>query len=154
MVHTRSAKSRSAKLYTLGSSGSTSSIDSSLNLELRLERSRKSREKKEAKYRKEFTEACFRFLNFVPEHEDLAWQIAWGATSVATEVGSSRVGRTSKLPLEKKAELAVRAFIRHNFTDYDERLDEMGEPWYHEIRGDAAAKVNRFLEEHRGSPSG
>lgn len=120
----------------------------------RLERSRKTREKKGAKYREEFTEACFRFLNFVREHEDLAWQIAWGATSVATEVGSSRVGRTSRLPLEKKAELAVRAFIRHNFTDYNKRLDEMGEPWYHEIRGNAAAKVNCFLEEHRGSPSG
>lgn len=84
----------------------------------------------------------------------MAWQIAWGATSVATEVGSSRVGRTSKLPLEKKTELAVRACIRHNFTDYDERRDEMGKPWYDELRGDAAIEVNRFLEEHRGSPSG
>ncbi|TET41603.1 MAG: DUF2293 domain-containing protein [Dehalococcoidia bacterium] len=122
--------------------------------EQRLQRSRKSREKKEAKYGEEFAEACFRFLNFDLVHEDLAWQIAWGATSVATDVGSGRVGRTGKLPLEEKAELAVRAFIRHNFTDYDERLDEMGEPWYHEIRGDAAAKVNRFLEEHRCGPSG
>jgi len=119
--------------------------------EQRLQRSRESQEKKEAKYSKEFAEACFQFLDFVPEYEDLAWQIAWGAASVATDVGSGRVGRTNKLPLEKKAELAVRAFIRHNFTNYDERLDDMGEPWYREIRGDAAADVNRFLEEHRRS---
>lgn len=118
----------------------------------RLERSRKSREKKEAKYRKEFAEACFQFLNFVPDHEDLAWHIAWGATSTATEVGSGRVGRTHKHPLEGKAELAVRSFIRHNFTNYDEQLAELGEPWYPEIRRYAAAAVNRFLDEHRRSP--
>lgn len=121
--------------------------------EQRLQRSRKSRENKEAKYSKEFAEACFQFLDFVPEYEDLAWQIARGAASVASDVGSGRVGRTAKLSLEKKAQLAVRAFIRHNFTNYDERIDEMGEPWYHEIREDAAADVNRFLEEHRRSPN-
>ena len=123
------------------------------NYEQRLQRSRKDRDNKEAKYSKEFAEACLQFLEFVPEYEDLAWQIAWGAASVATDVGSGRVGRTNKLPLEKKAELAVRVFIRHNFTNYDERLNEMGEPWYREIRGDVAADVNRFLEEHRRSPN-
>lgn len=134
--------------------GKISSERRTKEYEQRLQRSQKSREKKETKYRKEFAEACFQFLNFVPDQKDLAWQIAWGAASVATNVGSGRVGRTKKLPLEKKAELAVRAFIRHNFTNYDESLAEMGEPWYQEIRGDVAVEVNCFLEEHRGSSNG
>ncbi len=40
----------------------------------------------------------------------------------AFEVGSGRVGRTTKLPLEKQLRWATRAYIRHNYTAYDELL--------------------------------
>ena len=67
-------------------------------------------------------------------------------------MGSGRVGRTSKHSLEKKAELAVGAYIRHNHTDYAEQLIEEGDVWYQEIRGDVARRVVFFLEEHRSNP--
>lgn len=120
----------------------------------RLQRSQKSRQKKDDEYTREFAEACHQFLGFHHDHDELAWDIAWGAASVATDVGSGRVGRTTKLLIEKKAELAVRAYIRHNFTDYDERLIELGDPWYEEIRGDVAREVNAFLHKHRPSTNG
>jgi hypothetical protein len=44
----------------------------------------------------------------------------------AFEVGSKRVGRTTKLEEDRRLELAVIAHARHQHTDYDERL-AMGE---------------------------
>lgn len=116
----------------------------------RLQKSRKTRRKKEAQYTDEFKKACFQFLNFAPEYEGLAWTIAEEAAALASEVGSGRVGRTSTLTLEEKAELATRAFIRHNFTNYDEGLADGGELKYREIKGAAGAAVTRFIEKHRG----
>ena len=40
----------------------------------------------------------------------------------AFEVGSDRVGRTTKLDEDRKLELAVIAHVRHTHTEYDERL--------------------------------
>jgi len=121
----------------------------------RLETSRRARQTKEDKYRDEFSKAVFRFLNFASEHKDLAWQIAQGVASLATEPSSGRVGRTGTLPLEKKAELAARAYVRHNHTDYEELLAnvdvplETGDSFYREIRGVAQQKVDKFLALHR-----
>jgi hypothetical protein len=75
--------------------------------------------------------------------------------ALAAEVGSGRVGRTTKIPLEKKAELAVRAYIRHNYTDYEERLDSVKIPLeqddflYREIKAEAQEDVDIFLSQHR-----
>lgn len=41
------------------------------------------------------------------------------------EKGSGRVGRTNKLDEDSKFELAVKAHIRHKFTDYDEYWKQM-----------------------------
>ena len=67
-----------------------------------------------------------RYLNFSPRHRALAKEIADGAAQQATAVGSGRVGRTSKLTLEEKVELAARAYIRHHHAHYEERLVEAG----------------------------
>ncbi len=59
------------------------------------------------------------------------------------------------LPLEKKAELAVRAYIRHNHTAYEERLDDPRVPLepsdflYREIKAEAQQAVDAFLSQHR-----
>ncbi|KAK9799183.1 hypothetical protein AB5N19_04732 [Seiridium cardinale] len=42
----------------------------------------------------------------------------------AMEKGSGRVGRTSKIDIEGKAKLAVKAHIRHCHTDYDKLLKQ------------------------------
>jgi len=126
-------------------------------------RARKARERREQVYREEFHRAAVRFLDFVPEHQALAEEIPRGAAGMATQVGSGRVGRTRLLGLEERVERAVRAFIRHHRTSYEEELaavaeryglspsasGELPEEVYREIRRDAAHEVDAFLAEHR-----
>ncbi|TAL08929.1 MAG: DUF2293 domain-containing protein [Nitrospirae bacterium] len=90
--------------------------------ERKRKKSQIQRAAKEQKYRQNFEKACFDFLDFVHEHAELAKQIAREATDQACQVSSGRVGRTAKLELTKKVELAVRAYLRHNHTDYEEWL--------------------------------
>lgn len=117
--------------------------------------SRAQREKQEAKYREQFEEAVYEYLDFVPKHEQLARDIAKVVAEHATQVGSERVGRTRKLPLEEKAMLAVRAYIRHNYTKYEDRLLdfefplEPGDYLYREIKSEADDAVDKFLNSHR-----
>lgn len=117
--------------------------------------SRAQRERQEAKYREQFVEAVYRYLTFAPKHEKLAQDIARGVAEHATQVGSERVGRTSKLSLEEKATLAARAYIRHNYTKYEDRLLdfefplERGDYLYREIKSEADEAVDEFLDHHR-----
>jgi hypothetical protein len=73
----------------------------------------------------------------------------------ATEVGSERVERTRKLSLEEKAMLAARAYIRHNYTPYEDQLLEFGfdlEPGdflYREVKSEAQEAVDEFLSHPR-----
>jgi len=114
------------------------------------QRSRARRDLAEERYREEFEQACLRFLNFAPEHAELACSIACQAAERACEKRSGRVGRTSRLTLEQKVELAVRACIRHAHTDYEQYLvAELPEMEYREVKDDAQADVNRFLCQHR-----
>lgn len=117
--------------------------------------SREQREKKEAKYRERFAEAVYAYLNFSRSYQKLARDIAKAVTELAMEVGSERVGRTSKLTLEEKAMLAARAHIRHNYTVYEDQLlgfDFPLEPddyLYREIKSEAQEAVDEFLYRHR-----
>lgn len=98
-------------------------------------------------------EACLHFLNFSPAHLDLAQQIAANTTAWACQKLSGRVGRTSRLSLEEKAALAVRAYIRHRYTDYESNLpipdDYFADEAYWEVRAFAHEEVDQFLEVHR-----
>lgn len=113
----------------------------------------KQRDKAEAQYRKEFEDACMRFLDFAPMHQELAKEIAQQATQVACEKHSGRVGRTSLIPLADKVSLAVRAYIRHSHTDYESSLPQsrgfLDHDVYLDARKAAHADVTRFLDEHR-----
>ncbi|MDP2950433.1 MAG: DUF2293 domain-containing protein [Chloroflexota bacterium] len=117
-------------------------------------RSGERRLAQEQTYRKQFVEAVLRYLDFAPRHSALTREIADGAAQQATAVGSGRVGRTSKLTLEAKAELAARAYIRHNYTRYEERmaregLFEVDSFVHHTIKEQAQEEVDQFLERHR-----
>jgi len=117
--------------------------------------SRKQRERQEAKYRERFAKAVYEYLSFAPKYEKLACDIAEAVSGHATEVGSERVGRTRKLSLEEKAMLAARAYIRHNYTSYDDQLLEFGfalergDFLYQEVKGEAQEAVDEFLIRHR-----
>jgi hypothetical protein len=117
--------------------------------------SRAQREKQEAKYRERFAEAVYEYLSFASKYKELARDITEAVAAHATEVGSERVGRTRKLPLKEKAMLAARAYIRHNYTPYEDQLLEFGfdlEPGdflYREVKSEAQEAVDEFLSHHR-----
>jgi hypothetical protein len=123
----------------------------------------RQRERNEAAYRAEFEEAVLRWLDFAPEHEAVARDIAGNAVERAAAVGSGRVGRTKTLTLDERAVLAARAYIRHEYTDYEQRLetltvtdfdieeeadiDSIGD--YRVVKREAHGAVDHFLEQHR-----
>jgi len=123
--------------------------------EVKRDISRAQREKQEAKYQEHFAAAVYEYLGFAPKYEKLARDIAKGVAEHATQVSSGRVGRTRKLPLEEKAMLAARAYIRHNYTKYEnqlldfEFLLEPGDYLYREIKSEADEAVDKFLNSHR-----
>jgi hypothetical protein len=117
-----------------------------------------ARQRAEERYRVELAAAVRVWLDFAPEHADLAAEIADGVAEHAAVVGSGRVGRTRTLPLQERAQLAARAFIRHRFTDYEDRLgdidmlfDEIDAVDYREVKDIAQARVDQFLADHRAA---
>jgi hypothetical protein len=77
------------------------------------------REKTQAGYVEDFCGAVVKFLAFHPMHADLADRLARAVTDHATPVGSGTVARTKRIPLERRAEAAVIAWMRHRTTAYD-----------------------------------
>jgi Uncharacterized conserved protein (DUF2293) len=122
------------------------------------EDSARQRAKSEDAYREAFAAAALAWLDFTAEHAALAEHIATTAAERAVVVGSGRVGRTKLLPLEERAALAARATIRHEFTDYDDRLVEL-DPFetdvddvdYRALKQAAHDAVDEFLLAHRRS---
>jgi hypothetical protein len=113
------------------------------------------RDEAEKRYRVDFEQACVQFLDLAPEHEEFARSIAREVTEHACVKHSGRVGRSGKLPLADKAALAVRAYVRHVYTDYEQYLPKgLEEEDYWEVKGDAQAEVDRFLQQHRAGGSG
>ena len=77
------------------------------------------REKKQNQYQEEFLQAIKEFLNFHPNHKAMEHQLAQAVTAHAIPVGSGTVARTQMIPVEKRAQLAVIAWMRHQTTGYD-----------------------------------
>ena len=76
---------------------------------------------------------------------------AEGIVSHAFEVGSGRVGRTSKVADDRKIDLAVRAHIRHAHTNYDSLL---AAGWDRELARDrVCGEVERIYNEWRSRKS-
>ena len=114
------------------------------------------RDRREEQYRGELAKAIVAFLDFAPEHAELARTTAVAAAERAAAVGSGRVGRTSKRSVDERAALAARALIRHRYTTYEDRL--AAEVWddeylYREVKAEAQAAVDEFLRQHRQRPA-
>jgi hypothetical protein len=114
------------------------------------------RDRNEERYRSQLAAAIVTYLAFAPEHAELADKIAERAAARAGEVGSGRVGRTQLLSVDERAELAARADIRHNHTNYERDLDSVseddlvGDDWlYREIKATAHGAVDDFIHHHR-----
>ena len=81
--------------------------------------SARRRQQVQATYVEDFTAAVISFLNFHPAYAALARRMAGLVSDRATPVGSGTVARTQRIPVERRAEAAVIAWLRHQTTGYD-----------------------------------
>ena len=85
----------------------------------KLEAGRKRRVKQEEAYVEDFSGAVRDFLAFAPMYSELATKLADRIAKHATPVGSGTVARTKLIPIERRAEAATIAWLRHQTTSYD-----------------------------------
>jgi hypothetical protein len=83
------------------------------------EADRQRREDRQVGYVDEFHQAILAFLAFDAKYADWAERLARAVTLHATPVGSGTVARTQRIPIAKRAEAAVIAWLRHQTTGYD-----------------------------------
>lgn len=113
----------------------------------------KRRSETQAAYVDEFADAVKRFLNFHPAHAKIAEQLTAAVTAHATPVGSGTVARTKRIPVERRAEAAVIAWMRHQTTAYDSLVIPRVKGKRREIRRMLAARSHELLERYRSGAS-
>src|SRR4051794_9262861 len=111
------------------------------------------REKAQAEYVEDFHGAVVAFLDFHPSHADLAGRLARAVTDHATPVGSGTVARTKRIPVEKRAEAAVIAWMRHQTTGYDGMVIQRVKGKRREVRRMLAGRSKELLARYRRGES-
>jgi len=107
------------------------------------------REKVQAEYINDFEGAVLDFLNFDVRYRELAKQLAKLVTELATPVGSGTVARTKRIPVEKRAEAAVIAWLRHQTTGYDDMVIPRVKGKRREVRRMLAQRSKRLLQRYQ-----
>jgi hypothetical protein len=147
------------KLFSRGVWAPASTI-ARLRIELEAERAKPSfakrkvadavrREKVQAAYVEDFQGAVLAFLKFHPIHSELAVRLAEKVTIHATPVGSGTVARTQRIPIERRAESAVIAWLRHQTTGYDTMVIRRVKGERREVRRQLAARSRELLSSYR-----
>ena len=111
--------------------------------------SAKRREKAQEAYVDEFLSSVVSFLNFHPSHAELERQLAAAVTTHATPVGSGTVARTKRIPVERRAEAAVIAWMRHQTTAYDSMKIPRVKGKRREVRRMLAQRSKELLGRYR-----
>jgi len=113
------------------------------------------RQKAQAEYVEDFHAAVVAFLAFHPKHADLASRLATAVTDHATPVGSGTVARTKRIPVERRAEAAAIAWMRHQTTGYDGMVIPRVKGQRREVRRMLAQRSKELLARYRrGEPVG
>ncbi len=107
------------------------------------------RDQKQSAYVEDFFGAVVQFLAFAPEHEKLASVLANAVTNHATPIGSGTVARTARIPIERRAESAVIAWMRHQTTTYDHMKIARVKGKRREVRRELAEESRRVLSKYR-----
>jgi len=107
------------------------------------------RDRKQQEYVEDFRGAVLSFLAFAPPYARLASSLADAVTEHATPVGSGTVARTQRIPIEKRAESAVIAWLRHATTAYDGMKIPRVKGKRREVRRMLAEQSRRLLEKYR-----
>lgn len=109
----------------------------------------KRRDKAQAEYVEDFTGAVVSFLAFHDSHADLAERLARAVADHATPVGSGTVARTKRIPVERRAEAAVIAWMRHQTTGYDSLSIPRVKGKRREVRRLLAQRSQELLHRYR-----
>lgn len=117
--------------------------------ERRLEAGRRARAAKQTRYEAEFLSAVRSFLAFAPRWCELGERLAAAVTAHAVPVGSGTVARTERIPLERRAEAAVIAWMRHQTTAYDHLTIARVKGARREVRRQLAARSRELLQRYR-----
>jgi hypothetical protein len=100
-----------------------------------------------------FGRAVLDFLAFDAQHADVALRLARAVTAHATPVGSGTVARTRRLPVGRRAEAAVLAWMRHQTTAYDDMKVPRVKGRRREVRRLLARRSRALLDAYRrGDP--
>ena len=109
----------------------------------------KRRDVKQAQYVEDFTGAILQFLEFDDSHSELATRLAKAVSEHATPVGSGTVARTQRIPIERRAESAVIAWMRHQTTAYDHMKIPRVKGKRREVRRMLAKESQQLLSKYR-----
>ena len=107
------------------------------------------REREQAEYEVDFANAVLRFLAFGPSFTSHAKRLAVIVTAHAAPVGSGTVARTERIPVERRAEAAVIAWLRHQTTRYDDMRIARVKGARREVRRELAEVSRALLDVHR-----
>jgi len=111
------------------------------------------REEAQAEYVEDFHGAVLKFLAFHPTYADLAERLARAVTDRSTPVGSGTVARTQRIPIERRAEASVIAWLRHQTTGYDGMMIPRMKGKRREVRRMLARRSQELLDRYRrGGP--
>lgn len=115
----------------------------------KLEAGRKRRAQEQVQYVEEFATAVREFLAFAPRYAELEVELARAIATHATPVGSGTVARTQRIPVERRAEAATIAWLRHQTTGYDDMKIPRVKGMRREVRKQLAARSRRLLSGYR-----
>jgi hypothetical protein len=119
----------------------------------RMEADARRRDKAQAEYVEDFFGAVVAFLAFHPNYTDLADCLARAVTDHTTPVGSGTVARTKRIPVERRAEAAVIAWMRHQTTGYEGMVIPRVKGQRREVRRMLARRSQELLARYRrGEP--
>ncbi len=107
------------------------------------------RNNEQSEYVREFESAVLKFLRFHEKHQTLAQRLAKAVTEHATPVGSGTVARTERIPIERRAESAVIAWLRHQTTEYDDMKIQRVRGRRREVRRELAGESRELLQQYR-----
>ena len=107
------------------------------------------REAAQGAYVQEFRAEVHAFLGFSPLYAPLANRLADAVTAHATPVGSGTVARTKRIDVDRRAEAAVIAWLRHQTTAYDHMKVARIRGERRRVRQELAAASRTLLDAHR-----
>jgi hypothetical protein len=115
----------------------------------KLEAGRQRRAEQQVSYAGEFEGAVLQFLRFSERHSTLARTLAKAISDHAVPVGSGTVARTSRIPVERRAEAATIAWLRHQTTGYDDMAIPRVKGMRREVRRMLADRSRKLLQKYR-----